>query len=224
MTEKDQYYTQEDNQPDTAQTTADNYITQANALDGLVEKTAQQLSDVEQNLGYIHQQADARGDEDTKQAVANTWALTNEMAVRVTQFDATRLASVAMMKKMAEYHAKIAGEYDELEEAINDVDYDHPVVARLVDEVEQYTAESIYETESMWMNEEAMEIAYDHLFTEMHEALRDLTGATSDDWQDILNLRELLMGNSAKVTDEQKRLLRELLDTCRVTPKEAKTL
>lgn len=203
-------YKQEDNLPDTVEQTTENYLAQAGSLDGLVQQTADGLNEIEQRLGWVYQKAEAAGDNDMKVVISETWALAQQNSVRVTQLDAARLASIAMMKRMAEVHAKLAGEYDELHDAVADMDISHPMVSRLVEDVETDTREYMSEMESAWMEDEALEIAYQEVFTELIEGVRELTG--SADWHAVYRLTDMLSNNGLnKPTDEQIDLLKRLV-------------
>ena len=206
----DHYYTQEDNLPDTPETIVSNHNAQLATLNGLVEQTATDVNAVEQNLGWLYQDAEKRGDENAKLAVNNTWQLTQALGVRVTQFDAARLASIAMMKKMADYNKAIAGELEDIQNALDEGDDNHPALRDFTSNLHEEWNE--YEGEQMFSD--AMEIAYENVFTELHEGIREATGCT--DWRTVYNLCDILTG-STEATDRQRELLTALLETVRDT-------
>lgn len=206
----DQYYDREDNVPDTAETIVANHDAQLASLDGLVAKTAEQMNQIEENLGWLYNQAEQRGDDNAKLAVNNAFALANDLAVRVTQFDAARLASAAMMHKFNQMHQRLAKDYENLEDALATGDDEHPMLSGF--------AEGIQEQAWNDMSEIAFEDAYDSaheavfydVMMEAAQRIREITG--SDDFGAINRFNNVLLGDEAP-TDRQRELLRQLLAT-----------
>lgn len=204
----DHYYQQEDDVPDTPESIVANHDAQLATLDGLVQKTAEQVNVIEQNLGWLYQNAEQRGDENAKLAVNNAWQISNELAVRITQFDAARLASAAMLHKFNELHQKLAAEYDDLEEALMSGDESHPLIAHLSAEIQEQvwsdTSESMYED----AYDEAHEAVFYDVMMELTQRIHDITG--SDDFGAINRLQNVILGDE-EPTDRQRQLLQELL-------------
>lgn len=206
----DQYYQHEDDPKDTPQSIVANHDAQTHALDGLVVETAAQLNQVEQNLGWLYQQAEKRNDEEAKAAVNNVWGLAQTFATRVTQFDAARLASVAMMHKFNELHQKLAREYDDLEDAIATGDEEHPLLSNFAEGVAEQAWNDMEDMAYDQAYDDAHEAVFYDITMEAHTRIHDITG--SDDWGAINRLSNMLLGD-AEPTDEQRELLKKLLDT-----------
>lgn len=206
----DQYYKKEDNLPDSPETIVANHDAQLATLDGMVARTAEQTNVAEQLLGWLYNQAEQRGDKDAMTVANDAWQITNDLAVRVTQYDAARLASAAMMKKMAEYTRAIISEKDGIQNALNEGDDSHPALRDFAEGLREVWNED----ESQQMFDDAMEIAYENVYTDLHEGISQLTG--SKDWNVIDELVSLLQGNGyEEPTDEQRDLLKKLLGTFR---------
>jgi hypothetical protein len=206
----DQYYREEDNLPDTPETIVANHDAQLASLDGLVQQTADQLTQAEQNLGWLYQDAEQRGDENAKLAVNNAWQITNQFAVCVTQFDAARLASAAMMHKFNELHRKLASDFEDLESAIAAGDEEHPMLSGFVEGIQ----------EQAW--NDMSDLAYDDAYDDAHEAvfydfmmectqrIHNITG--SDDFGAINRLQNVILGD-VEPTDQQRERIKQLLSS-----------
>jgi hypothetical protein len=204
----DQYYKKEDNLPDTPETIVANHDAQLATLDGLVARTAEQTNVAQQILDWMYRDAEQRGDQNGMAAASDAWQITNEFAVRVTQYDAARLASAAMMKKMADYTRRVTEKLDGIETALNEGDENHPALRDFAEGLREEWNE--YEGDEMFSD--AMEIAYENVFTELHEGLREATGC--EDWRTIYDLCDVFTGGTT-ATPEQVDLLKKLLDTVR---------
>lgn len=206
----DQYYREEDNLPDTPETIVANHDAQLASLDGLVQQTADQLTQAEENLGWLYQDAEQRGDENAKLAVNNAWQITNQFAVRVTQFDAARLASAAMMHKFNELHRKLANDFEDLEDAIAAGDEEHPMLSRFAEGIQ----------EQAW--NDMSDLAYDDAYDDAHEAVfydvmmectqRIHNITKSDDFGAINRLQNVILGD-VEPTDQQRELIKQLLSS-----------
>ena len=206
----DQYYREEDNPPDTPETIVANHDAQLASLDGLVQQTADQLTQAEQNLGWLYQDAEQRGDENAKLAVNNAWQITNQFAVRVTQFDAARQASAAMMHKFNELHRKLASDFEDLENAIAAGDEEHPMLSGFAEGIQ----------EQAW--NDMSDLAYDDAYDDAHEAvfydvmmectqrIHNITG--SDDFGAINRLQNVILGD-VEPTDQQRERIKQLLSS-----------
>jgi hypothetical protein len=206
----DAYYKKEDDMPDTPDMLVANHDAHMKSLDGLVEQTASQLTEAEQALGWLYQEAEKRDDQDAMTAANNAWQIANQFAVRVTQFDAVRLASIAMMHRFNDLHRKLAHEYDDLEDALVEGDESHPLVAHLSAEIQEQAWEDMEDMAYDAAYDDAHEAVFYDVMMEAHSRLHEVTG--SDDWGAINRLANVLMGGEDP-TDRQRDLLKQLLDS-----------
>lgn len=207
MTNRNHY--QKEEQPiDTPETMLANWNATTGALDGKALQAAQALNRSDELLNYI----EAIVPDDDKPYVQESKAIAQQMAEEITRFDLARIQADAFMKEMLNRHHRLAGDYEELQNDIADVNRDNPLVDRLVTEVEEETADAYWNDPVDVDYQEALGEAYDNVFQEIHDGISDVTG--SHDWRAIYNLTDLLVGN-INPSEQQKQLLEALLDTCR---------
>lgn len=216
----DQYYAQEDNQPDTPETALANWNNQASALANFAPAAAQDLNDTEQALGHAYSELDAALNElpldsparERIEAALNeipaAWEISQRQAQRVVQGDHARQAAETAIEKLNERRKQIQDELSQLVEAAEQTDTSHPLIAQLAEsiqeEVEEYFADSMYE--------DAMGYAFEQTWETIHEELKALTGLT---WDKISPFVDLIEGQ-LDLTEEQKAVLVAFIESLSV--------
>lgn len=202
------HYQKEDDPQDTPENMLANWNATSNALDGVTVATAEQLNRNYELLDYVEQIVP----DSDKPYVQESKAIALKMAERITQYDVARLAANNAVKEFYDRTRRVAGDYEELQNAVAEVDRSNPMVDRLVELVEEEVAEDTYDRMAEYEYQEAFTEAYENVFQEIHDGLCDVTG--SRDWRAIFNLGDLLVGNT-QPTDRQRELLAALLETCK---------
>jgi hypothetical protein len=170
MTE--QYYSKEEQPVESNETAIENWTATTNALDGVVVDTADKINRSEEILSWAETVV---GDEGVP-FIQEARAITIELGTRITQYDAARLQAGVFMKEMADRHHRLAGDYEELQNAVVDIDRTHPLVDRMVETIEEEVAEQIYEDSHENEYDAALEEAYENVFQELHDGLHEATG------------------------------------------------
>lgn len=198
-------YKKEEEVQDTPETLVQNHEAQLAALDGLPAKTAETINRVEQNLGWLLSQLAVQADPNAQNAIQYVWEDSQAIANQVVQMDAARLAAAAFTKKMWGYHKKLAGDYEELQRDIVEMNSENRLISDLIENVEQNTYKWIDQSDYF---DDAYSEATDNLFTEIFESLRNLTGV--NDVNATEALVDVLTGTSTP-SESQIDLLRKLL-------------
>lgn len=206
MTEtKDQYYAQEDALPESRDVTLDNFRAQANALADFAPQAAEELNRAQQALDKLWVAAGEQGNTGEQALIQHVWDIEQRQATRVAQLDAARLAAVAVVQKLESDIDKAEFEHKKLEEAIDNIDEDNPLIADLVESVQQDTMD--------WAQEMAeqgeTEYAYDMAWEEVHGKIQHVTGMS---WGRVHRFVGFLHGYR-EITDEQRALMVTLLES-----------
>lgn len=206
----DKYYTDGDNLPDTPQTLMENHEAQIRSLDGLVQQTADELTQVEQNLGWLYGQAEQRGDEDAKLAVNNAWQIAQNFANRVVQYDAVRISAAAVMAKLNDDHRRLAKEHEDLLDDLATGNEDNPLLAGFAEGIQEQAWNDMSDMAAEEAYDDAHEAVFYDLMMEFTQRLREITG--SDDFGAINRVANCVLGDE-EPTEEQKKRFRHLLDS-----------
>lgn len=198
-------YRKEEEVTDTTETGLDNYKANRKQMQVGVQDTAEKLNRNYDILNWIESQVP----EDAQAFVQESKAITQQMAERITLYDQIHAQTEAFVGEMAKRMDQVAGDYEELQNDIADMNTDNPLIERLVEDVEQSTYEWIAESEGC--HGDALEEAIEQVFTEMHEHVRQSVG--TDDTVAVHNFSKLVSG-MAEMTDEQRDLFKQLLATC----------
>ena len=173
-------------------------------LNSSLSLTADDLLTVQEQFGVLWQAAEARADEPAKAAIVVAWERAQNLAnataeaARVATTAGT-LAAEAVQQRNAMYDA-----LHELENAVSDADADHPLVADLIEHIEERTAEHMGDT---YMLE-----AYDQAYDEASETLIDeLCNATGIKWNDCSMFLSVVSGAYGGLTEDDLSLLRPLI-------------
>lgn len=204
-------YKKEEDVQETHEVALDNWNAASNRLDGVVTETATDLNRNYEILNWVEGQVS----EEAQPFVQESKAITHKMAERVAHYDAVREQAKAFMKEMVDRHQRLAGDYEELQNDMVDMNLSNPLVERLVESVEENAMEMVWDdvrTDKAGEYEEAYGAAYDNVFTEIHEGIRENTGVT--DWTLIYRMTNVLTGQD-EPTDEQRDLMRQLIESFR---------
>lgn len=200
----DHNYKKEEEVPETPEIALDNWNAASTRLDGVVADTATKLDRNYELLNWVESQVT----EDDKPLVQESKAITHQMATRIAEFDAIRTQAKGFMKEMLDRHQRLAGDYEELQNDVVDMNDDNALVGQLIEGVEQ----GVYENMSEYYMNDALEAAYEEVFTEIHEGIKDCTNET--DWTLVYRMSNVLTGQD-EPTDEQRDLLKRLIESFR---------
>ena len=166
--------------------------------------TGDDLLTMQEQFGTLWQDAEQRADDGAKQAIVTAWERAQNLAN--TSAEAARAATTAgtLAHEAIAQRDAMFGQLQDLETAISDADTDHPLVAALVEDVEERTAEQIGDT---YMIE-----AYDQAFDEASETLVDnLANATGCHWNECTVLLAVISGAHGGLNEDELALLRPLI-------------
>ena len=200
-------YQKEEEPRETPETLVANQQAQISALDGVLPQTAEALNRVEQNLGWLNQLPGVQENPDAQNAITYVFQDAQDMATQIARMDAARLAANAFTTKMWKLHRELAGEYEDLENAVVDMDRSHPLIDRMMDDIEIGIHE---EMEDYIADAGYQEGQYD-MIIEFQTRLCAITG--SDDIGAINRLSNLFLGDPRAFTPEQRHLMNQLLHT-----------
>lgn len=201
----DPYYTNEDTQ-DTPATALANIEATKTSLVAMRQHADESLREVEGHLGAVYSDAESRGDEAAKGQIVTAWdrvqQIHNDLALTGAALDGV----LAAAKLLSEEHDRKQAALDELEEAIDMRDMDHPLVYDLVQDVEQdfveWYGDSIYEG--------ALEEAYSESWDAIHKSIHKLFPQVR--WQAVHHFTDALDGQRP-LNDVQRGLLLSLIQT-----------
>jgi hypothetical protein len=112
------YYRQEDQFPDDAETAVDLANSAAAPLATAGDDAQAALKQIEVQLGMLYEDAEERHDERGLVAVSATWQHSQALAAQVVHEDAAIKAFQVAVAKVTEKRNAIAGELEELTEAV----------------------------------------------------------------------------------------------------------
>jgi cytochrome c556 len=117
------------------------------------------LDELGQHLNQLWQQAEAVGDQAALVHLPAIWDQANQIAAAAQQ--ATGLAATALnvAQEIADQRDTVLAQYTELHDAIDNIDADHPAVARLMDITEEMVYDHIHEWNEVSAEDKALEVA-----------------------------------------------------------------
>ena len=166
--------------------------------------TGDDLLTMQEQFGTLWQDAEQRADDGAKQAIVTAWERAQNLAN--TSAEAARAATTAgtLAHEAIAQRDAMFGQLQDLETAVSDADTDHPLVAALVEDVEERTAEQIGDT---YLIE-----ASDQAFDEASETLVDnLANATGCHWNECNVLLAVISGAHGGLNEDELALLRPLI-------------
>lgn len=132
------------------------------------------------------------------------------MAISV-QFDAVRLSSVAMLRHFNELHRKLAGDFDDLQDAIAERDEDNPQLAGYARAIRGQAWEDMQDIAYEDAYDDAHEAVFGDVMMEFCQRIHELTGIK--DFGASNRLSNIVIGMQDP-TPEQTELLKKLMQTC----------
>lgn len=186
-----------------AQTTALSTI--LDQLNHALTLTGDDLLTMQEQFGTLWQDAEARADDNAKQAIVVAWERAQNLAN--TSAEAARAATTAgtLAHEAIAQRDSMFGQLQDLERAVSDADISNSLVADLVDYVEERTAEMV--------GDQDMSIAYDAGFDSgIENVIDNLAQATGCRWTDCSRLIAAINGLYGGLTDEDTGLLRPLIN------------
>lgn len=173
----------------------DNLKAQEHAMSTIVTETADQVNRVAQVTEYLYgRQTDA----DDAAFIREVYEIANVMGTRIAQQAIAHKAAGEFAHKMFEYYQQMLRNNNDISDKVEEVE----------EKLDELRGEF----------DEAMAEAYENIFAEMHENIRQLTGC--GDWGLIYRFNDLLVGNNENPTPEQVELLDRLLATFEVQPEQ----
>lgn len=196
-------YEKEDQTEDSRESALENLRATRDSLSTSVQTAADMLnrsSEVTQWL-YGRQQ-----DGDDAALVAEQHQKFEALSTMVTRLHIAFEGAMAFGLKMDEYGQQIAGVLDDLEDAAYQGDDSHPILRDFAEGVREQHYTDMVE----FAKNDAEQVQYYNLWTELHERLSFITG--SKDWVAIGNFCNLVLGDDPH-TRRQQELFNQLLGT-----------
>ena len=183
----DHYYSHEDDFT-APEVELDNLNAQDHALSTVVTETVEHVNRAVQLGDWLESR---QQDIDDQAFVREMVTITNTMGTRITQQAIAHKSAGAFAKRMFEMHQQLARAHNDTSDKLDEIK------AKLADLREEI--------------DDTMKEAYESVFAEMHNNIKQLTGC--DDWGLIYRFNDLLVGNNEDPTPEQIELLGRLLAT-----------
>lgn len=205
------YYQQED-EVETPETQLDNFRAQLGATLAVGAYVDTSITELKDHAEAVWNSAAERGDVDTQNRVIEMYNTANHLKDTVIYSNEAMKGILAAAEALAKQKKQAEESYDELVDAIDTGDYDHPVIATLVENVEQ----NAYEYASEGLYEDAYEGAEESIYEEFFTALRTIAPGVS-----YLTMNAFISGikGDAPINDIQRGLLLSLLQTFTVESK-----
>lgn len=173
----DQYYGREDNLPETAEVALSTWREQVSGLSNVVPETAEGLNQIHDALGHLWTQAAGAGDAGAQAMIDHIWNTAERDASKVVQLDAAIKAALTVAKKLDDERLAVIQEQAALQDAIESLDEDHPLLRDFADTIREESSDDF----QLWFEEEgwpeAMAEAFEHFQGAFMERIRALTGA-----------------------------------------------
>ena len=193
---------------DRIDTPADLVATLATIAESLNTTAMPTLDNIEAQLIPLLDDAEARNDQQAITLIQGTYARAQEL-INVAQASRENAATaVDLAQTFRNQRDGIAKELEELTEAVETVDLNHPAVGELA----EYIQEDIYEYQSLWDDDAGSEARWEYR-GEICHALNTLTGRNADVSDNAaVNFIEMLEGDF-RPSAEQVELLKQVLAT-----------
>jgi len=207
----DSYYGKEE-EVETPETQLDNYRAQLGASDAVVVWAQETLTNVYDKTFELWNKAAETNDVEMQNGLTEIYKGAEHMQQNLIYTNAAMKSVLAAADALAQQKKQAESDLDDLVDAIDTGDYDHPVIATLVENVEQnayvYASEGLYE--------DAYEGAEASIYEEFFTALRTIAPGVS-----YLTMNAFISGikGDAPINDIQRGLLLSLLQTFTVESK-----
>jgi hypothetical protein len=182
----------------------------ASQLDVLSHHPEQALATLQQSeaaLGALWQQAESAGDENAKALVMQAWEQSQAMAAQNTNLIEVATNTAKLALSTAEQLKATMEEYGDLQDAIETVNEDHPLLRDFAMSVREDEAE--YQSESLY--HDAMDSAYDAAHDEITESFYEgISEGLGIDWKESYRFLECLRGEYL-FTDEERAALKGVI-------------
>ena len=137
------------------------------------------LQRAENSLGTAYAAAEQRGDKNTMDSILAAWDNMNALAAAADTAFAAADGATAMAGSLAADNARLLTEHETLLKAIDEMDWDHPAVANLIETVEEGVAENIY---TGWYDSDA-----EGFYEDVHANVTSAMGMTDDEASTFIN-------------------------------------
>jgi hypothetical protein len=128
------------------------------------------LEDIANTLNQMWAAAEARGDQETMQALPVLWQKAESLVQYADQSAAAAVAAVEIAREVSQQRDQIHDTYIKLHKAVVDSDLDHPLVGDLVEATEERVYEYVY-----WSGEYddySLEVAEDNVVAELRQSAK----------------------------------------------------
>lgn len=199
------YYEHED-ETESPETQLDNFRAQMGAALAVNEYAEGSIAELRSQAEVLWNKAAERGDVETQNGVVEMYNVASHLKDNVIYTNEAMKGVLAAAEALAKQKKQSEASYDELVEAIYDVDTDHPIVSGLVETVEQ----NAYEFASDGLYDDAWESAAESIYSDFYTTLRKLAPTAS--YFTMERLVSALKGDD-ELNDIQRGLLLSFLQT-----------
>lgn len=177
-------------------------VDQSNAI------TADKMHQLQTGLDALWQKTE--GDTEAQDLLLATWENATQLAEQNAALSFQVIAS-GNIAQSALAEEKIAREeLGNLQDAIANIDEEHPVISDLIETIREDEREYAEENLAEWAYSDAMEVAYDDTHDQFSERIKTLTGC---DWQAAARFLDVLFENS-KFTPEEAESFKSFIAVC----------
>lgn len=175
------------------------------ALASIDQLNAQQLNQIGAQLNELWTRAESARDQRSMTLINDAWNVAQALASNAVELGAQVAGLTELAVSLDVQRETVVKEYDELMEAIYDIDTDHPALADFADSVTQQTEE--------YMVEYADEVAWEQVHDEVYQHLHDLLKPFGFDYMTIANFKSALFNEGVTWSEHQLALLATLVKT-----------
>ena len=207
----DSYYSKEED-VETPEMQLDSYRAQIGASDAVVVWAQETLTNVYDKTFELWNKAAETNDVEMQNGLTEIYKGAEHMQQNLIYTNAAMKSVLAAAEALSKQKKQAEESYDELIDAVENIDYDHPAVANLVEAVEQ----NAYEYASEGLYDDAWESASENIYEEFFTALRTIAPGVS-----YMTMNAFISGikGDAPINDIQRGLLLSLLQTFAVESK-----
>ena len=207
----DSYYGKEED-VETPEMQLDSYRAQIGASDAVVVWAQETLTNVYDKTFELWNKAAETNDVEMQNGLTEIYKGAEHMQQNLIYTNAAMKSVLAAAEALSKQKKQAEESYDELIDAVENIDYDHPAVANLVEAVEQ----NAYEYASEGLYDDAWESASENIYEEFFTALRTIAPGVS-----YMTMNAFISGikGDAPINDIQRGLLLSLLQTFAVESK-----
>lgn len=174
------YYSLEDepdiNNPDTA---LDLWQQEAASLADYPSQAQQAFNEIAETITPWYEDAVAQNDAPLQQQLITIHSRAQQLTEQVARLDALAAGAAATLKTVNEQRYKTVAELEDITEALESFDSDHPKLSDFAEIIWEDSIEHLQEMESLWLDDQADERFAEHSYNTLYNRLH-LLGFADD--------------------------------------------